>query len=119
MPTWSDKQHRYPRPVTIRFRISEFENEILQEASYLDARAIRKELEKRGLAGSSNDFESPATWAREIIMNVAMEKLRNATPEETAYLQEVREFMKDEKVRLEKLERKKMRQKDKGARVKQ
>ena len=59
MPTWSDKQHRYPRPVTIRFRISEFENEILQEASYLDARAIRKELEKRVI--DDNYFFLPAT----------------------------------------------------------
>jgi hypothetical protein len=100
MQTWDDKPFRHPRPVTIRFRISEFENEILGDACFLDERAVQSELEKRGLGSSSSGLESPATWAREVILNVALEKLRNASPEEKALLREIGEAREEEKARL-------------------
>lgn len=63
-----------PRQVIMRFRLSEGEYNLVQEAVASDAAAIRKELEKRGLI---QDFTlTTSEWARMVVLRAAVNRIQ-------------------------------------------
>ena len=81
---------------------AEWEYDLVSQACFNDAHAVEKVLEKRGLVfGSTMNLHSPSEWARQIILDIAVNKLRNATPEERKQRKDYEKFMEKEEKRLE------------------